>query len=434
VRSTLKSATQTGRSQKNRAARMMWKPGFIQQNLYLSVRFITRKDCPCYHSCPHQMSCGKPIFMPRPILAHIDLSALENNLRVARRTSSARVMSVIKADGYGHGLLRVAEALAATDGYAMLDIRDAVRLREAGFRQTILLLEGCFSAEELPVIAEYDLACVIHNAAQVAMLDAYPGRGSLDVWLKVNSGMNRLGFAPQQVAQVMEQLRRHRAVRDITLMTHFANADEERGVAEPLALFNDIAAHYRIARSLANSAALLRYPETHGDWVRPGIMLYGASPFVDVSAQQLGLKPAMTLSSRIIATQELRAGDEVGYGALFRAEHAMRIGIVACGYADGYPRQSGRVEPEAPGTHRPTPGGCAPNGTPILVEGQRTGTLGRVSMDMLYVDLSRLPQAGVGSRVVLWGEGMPVEEVARAAATVSYELMCALTPRVPISY
>ena len=327
-------------------------------------------------------------------------------------------MSVIKADGYGHGLMRVAEALAATDGYALLDIQDAVRLREAGFRQTILLLEGFFGAEELPLVAEHDLTCVIHSPWQIAMLDGYPGRGTLDVWLKVNTGMNRLGFAPQQVAQMMEQLRRHRAVRDITLMTHFANADETRGVAEPLALFNEIAAPYRIARSLANSAALLRYPATHADWVRPGIMLYGASPFAhesggDVSAQQLGLKPAMTLSSRIIATQQLRAGDEVGYGALFRAEHAMRIGIVACGYADGYPRS-------------------AQNGTPILVEGQRTVTLGRVSMDMLYVDLSNLPQADVGSRVVLWGEGMPIEEVARAAGTVSYELMCALAPRVPI--
>lgn len=341
-------------------------------------------------------------------------------------------MSVIKADGYGHGLMRVAEALAKTDGYALLNIQDAVRLRDSGFRQAILLLEGFFGAEELPVIAEYDLSCVIHNAAQIAMLDGYPGRGMLDIWLKVNSGMNRLGFPPQQVAQVMEQLRRHRAVRDITLMTHFANADEARGVAEPLALFNDVAAPYRVARSLANSAALLRYPATHADWVRPGIMLYGASPFADVSAQQLGLKPVMTLSSRIIATQQLRAGDEVGYGALFRAGHAMRIGIVACGYADGYPRQSGRVEPEAPGTHRPTPGGYATNGTPVLVDGQRTRTLGRVSMDMLYVDLSNLPQTDAGSRVVLWGEGMPIEEVARAAGTVSYELMCALTPRVRI--
>ncbi|TAN84137.1 MAG: alanine racemase [Gallionella sp.] len=372
--------------------------------------------------------------MPRPIQASIDLGALENNLRVARRAApSARVMAVIKADGYGHGLLRVAGALSAADGFALLDIRDAAQLREAGFRQPILLLEGFFGAEDLAAIAGYDLACVIHSAWQIALLDAYPGREKLDVWLKVNSGMNRLGFAPQNVARAMEQLRRHRAVRDITLMTHFANADEARGVAEPLALFNDLAAPCRAARSLANSAALLRYPETHGDWVRPGIMLYGASPFAEVSAQQLGLKPAMTLSSRIIATQELRAGDEIGYGALFRADHTMRIGIVACGYADGYPRQSGRVEPEAPGAHRPAPGGCAPGGTPILVDGQRTQTLGRVSMDMLFVDLSELPQAGSGSAVTLWGEGLPVEEVARAAGTISYELMCALAARVPTS-
>ena len=350
--------------------------------------------------------------MARPIQAQIDLSALENNLRVARRATSARIMSVIKADGYGHGAMRAAEALAATDGYALLNILDAVRLREAGYRQTILLLEGFFSAEELSVVAEHDLACVIHNGKQIAMLDAWPGRGTLDVWLKVNSGMNRLGFSPQQVGQAMEQLRRHRAVRDITLMTHFANADEARGVAEPLALFNDIAAPYRVSRSLANSAALLRYPATHGDWVRPGIMLYGASPFAEISARQLGLKPAMTLSSRIIDTQELRAGDEVGYGALFRAEHAMRIGIVACGYADGYSRHAASA--------------------PILVDGQRTQTLGRVSMDMLSVDLSALPQADVGSNVVLWGEGMPIEEVARASGTVSYELMCARTQRVPI--
>jgi alanine racemase len=351
--------------------------------------------------------------MARPIQAHIDLNALENNLQVARRASSARIMAIIKADGYGHGLMRAAEALVATDGYALLDIQDAVRLREAGYRQAILLLEGFFCAEELSVIAEYELTCVIHSAEQIALLDAYPGSGKLDVWLKVNSGMNRLGFAPQHVAQAMDRLRRHRAVRDITLMSHFANADEARGIAEPLALFNDLAAPLRVARSLANSAALLRYPATHADWVRPGIMLYGASPFAEVSAQQLGLKPAMTLSSRIIATQELRAGDEVGYGALFRAEHAMRIGIVACGYADGYPRH-------------------APSDTPILVDGQRSNTLGRVSMDMLFVDLSGLPQADVGSRVVLWGEGLPIEEVARAAGTVSYELMCGLTARVPV--
>ncbi len=351
--------------------------------------------------------------MPRPIQAYIDLSALESNLQVARRATSARLMSIIKADGYGHGMLRVAEALSASDGFALLDIQDAVRLRDAGFRQPILMLEGFFDADDLAPVAEHDLACVIHSPWQLALLDAYPKNGQLDVWLKVNSGMNRLGFAPQQVAQAMEHLRRHRAVCSITLMTHFANADEARGVKEPLTLFNEIAAPCRVPRSLANSAALLRYPETHGEWVRPGLMLYGASPFAEVSAQQLGLKPAMTLSSSIIAVQELRAGDEIGYGSLFRAEHPMRIGIVACGYADGYPRH-------------------APNGTPILVEGQRVQTLGRVSMDMLYVDLSKLPQAGVGSAVTLWGDGLPIEEVARAAGTVSYELMCALTERVPV--
>ncbi|MFA6970622.1 MAG: alanine racemase [Gallionella sp.] len=351
--------------------------------------------------------------MPRPIQACIDQNALENNLSVARRATSARIMAVIKANGYGHGLLRVAEALAAADGFALLDIADAIRLREAGYRQTILLLEGFFEASDLELVAEYELTCVIHSEWQIALLDAYPKRSELDVWLKVNSGMNRLGFAPDQVSAAMEQLRRHAAVREITLMSHFAFADEARGVSGQLAQIKDIAAEYRVARSSANSAALLRYPATHGDWVRPGIMLYGASPFTDTTAQSMGLKPAMTLSSRIIATQDLRAGDEVGYAGKFRADRSMRIGIVACGYADGYPRH-------------------AANGTPVLVAGQKTGLLGRVSMDMLCVDLTAIPEACVGSTVTLWGAGLPIEEVAHAAGTISYELMCALTARVPV--
>jgi len=351
--------------------------------------------------------------MPRPIQAKLNLNALENNLAVARRSTTARIMSVIKADGYGHGLLRVAEALATTDGFALLDIQDAIELRESGFPQPVLLLEGFFSVGDLSVIAKHDLSCVLYSTEQIAMLDAYPGSGTLNIWLKVNSGMNRLGFAPQQVSQVMEQLSRHRAVREITLMTHFATSDEAAGVAKPLALFNDVAGPYRLPRSMANSAALLRYRETHGDWVRPGIMLYGSSPFAEISAQQLGLKPVMTLSSRIIATQELQPGDEVGYGATFRAEQRMRIGVVACGYADGYPRH-------------------AATGTPIVVDGHRTRTVGRVSMDMMCVDLSEVPHAGVGSQVVLWGDGMPIDEVASAADTISYELMCALTTRVKI--
>lgn len=351
--------------------------------------------------------------MPRPIQAHIDQNALENNLHIARRATKARIMAVIKANGYGHGLLRVAEALAGADGFALLDIQDAVRLREAGYRQTILLLEGFFDANDLALVAEYELSCVIHSNWQIALLDAYPRRCALDVWLKVNSGMHRLGFAPEQVAEAMSALQRHVAVREITLMSHFAHADEARGVSAQLNVFNDIAAEYRVARSSANSAALLRYPSTHYDWVRPGIMLYGASPFAGVSAQSLGLKPVMTLRSRIIAVQELRMGDEIGYGGLFRADRAMRIGIVACGYADGYPRH-------------------APNGTPMQVDGQSTQLLGRVSMDMLYVDLSNLPQAGVGAEVILWGEGLPIEQVAASAGTISYELMCALTARVPV--
>lgn len=369
--------------------------------------------------------------MPRPIQAFIDQNALENNLHVARRSTSARLMAVIKANGYGHGLLRVAEALSCADGFALLDIQDAIALREAGYRQTILLLEGFFERSDLLLVAQYELTCVIHSHWQIALLDAYPGRGTLDVWLKINSGMQRLGFVPEEIANAMETLRRHQAVGEITLMSHFANADEAQGVSGQLALINEVAGGYRVARSWANSAALLRYPASHGDWVRPGIMLYGASPFADVTAQQLGLKPVMTLKSRIIAVQHLKTGDEVGYSAQFRADRPMRIGIVACGYADGYPRQSGRVEPEAPGTHRPTPCGYS-GGTPVLVEGQKTCLLGRVSMDMLSVDLTALPEAGVGAVVTLWGGGLPIEVVAQAAGTISYELMCAVTARVPI--
>lgn len=353
--------------------------------------------------------------MPRPIHAHIDLDALKNNLRVARRHTGSRIMAVIKANAYGHGLLRIAGALDEAEGVALLDVRDAVSLREAGSRQAILLLEGFFSVDDLQLIAEYDLATVIHSSQQLAALDAYSRRGTLQVWLKVNSGMNRLGFMPEEIPAVMERLKSHRAVRDVTLMTHFSHADEAAGVAAQLERFNGLAAAYRTPRSMANSAALLRYPASHAEWVRPGIMLYGASPFADSSAQQLGLKPVMTLRSEIISVREIKAGDYVGYGGLFRAEQSTRIGVVACGYADGYPRH-------------------APTGTPVLVNGHRTRTLGRVSMDMLSVDLSNIADAQIGSGVVLWGEGLPVEEVAQAAGTISYELLCALTPRVPVEY
>jgi len=353
--------------------------------------------------------------MPRPIQAHIDISALKNNLRVVRRLTSSRIMAVIKANAYGHGLMRVATALDESEGLALLDIQDAIQLRDAGNRQTILLLEGFFAPEDLPLIAEYDLATVIHSVQQLDWLDAYPRKNALQVWLKVNSGMNRLGFLPQEIPAVMERLKSHRAVREVTLMTHFSHADEAEGIATQLERFSGLTAAYRAQRSLANSAALLRYPSSHGEWVRPGIMLYGASPFPDTSAQQLGLQPVMTLTSEVISVREIRSGEQVGYAGLFRADSTIRIGVVACGYADGYPRH-------------------APTGTPILVNGQRTRTLGRVSMDMIGVDLSDIADARVGSRVTLWGEGMPVEEVAHAAGTISYELLCALTARVSVKY
>jgi len=350
--------------------------------------------------------------MPRPIYARTDYDALAHNLRVARRHTSARILAVVKANAYGHGLMKAAEALNAADGFAVLDIQEAIRLREAGYRQTILLLEGYFGKNDLPLLAEYNLAAVIHSPQQLAWLEAAPRGGKLAVWLKVNTGMNRLGLPPGAVAEAMTFLRRHPAVGEVTLMTHFASADEEAGIAAQLERFNALAAPHRVPRSLANSAALLRYPASHADWVRPGIMLYGASPFAGVPASQFGLRPAMSLHSELIAVRELAAGEAVGYGGTFRAHAPMRIGVVACGYADGYPRH-------------------APTGTPVLVDGQRTRTLGRVSMDMLVVDLSTLPDAAVGAPVTMWGDGLPVEEVAAAAGTISYELLCALAPRVP---
>jgi alanine racemase len=350
----------------------------------------------------------------RPLFATIDSAALKHNLAVVRRHAPrSRVLAVVKANAYGHGLMRAAAALAAADGFALLELEDAVRMREAGVRQRIVLLEGFFDPGELPVLVKHGLATVVHNMDQVAALDELAGSAKLDVLLKANTGMNRLGLAPSEYAQALERLRRNTRVGEIMLLTHFADADVARGVGWQLERLRRLPGYGSLPCSLANSAAILRYPETHGDWVRPGIMLYGCSPFPEGVGGESGLKPVMTLESRIIAVQELQAGDEVGYGGAFRAERRMRIGVVACGYADGYPRH-------------------APTGTPIQVAGRMTRTLGRVSMDMLCADLTPVPEAGVGARVVLWGEGAPVERVAAAAGTVGYQLLCAVTPRVRI--
>lgn len=348
----------------------------------------------------------------RPIQAVIHRAALTHNLGVVRRCAPvSRVMAVIKANAYGHGLLRAAHALSEADGFAVVELDAAVRLREAGFRQPILLLEGYFRPAEAPVFLEHQLSAVIHCPEQLDMLSAF--RGPLDVFLKLDTGMHRLGFQDRHFPAALERVMRAQAVRSVTLMTHFARADEPGGVDEQLARFRSLTGHLGLPCSLANSAAILCYPQAHAEWVRPGIMLYGASPFADRSAAEFGLRPAMTLGSEVIAVQELAPGEKIGYGATFEARERVRAGIVACGYADGYPRHAG-------------------TGTPVLVDGHRTRTLGRVSMDMLCVDLGGVPGAGVGSRVILWGEGLPVDEVASAAGTIGYELLCAVAPRVPV--
>jgi alanine racemase len=350
----------------------------------------------------------------RPIQARISLGALAHNLRVARNhAGTARVFAVVKANAYGHGLSRARRALASADGFAVLTLEEAANLRLMGVQQPILLLEGLFGADEIATCAELDLWPVLHHADQLDWLQRQPPARPIQVFLKFDSGMHRLGFPLADHANVVARVRNLPGVAGITLMTHFAQADEAVGVDWQLQPFlREMAAH-ALPWSSANSAALLRYPDTQGAWVRPGLMLYGASPFAEVSASQLGLKPVMSVQSEIISVQTLQVGEGVGYGQLFLAERTMRVGVVACGYADGYPRN-------------------APTGTPILVNGRLTRTLGRVSMDMLSVDLSECADAGVGSSVELWGEGLSVDLVAAATHTSSYELLCALAARVPV--
>ena len=353
--------------------------------------------------------------MARPIQASFDAAALKNNFAVARRyAGQAAVMAVVKANAYGHGLLRVARALADADGFALLELDDAVRLREAGYRQRILLLEGFFTADELPDIVQHGLTVMVHAREQIQMLKGLSANDRIDMFLKFNTGMNRLGFPAADAARVLAEVETLPCVGKVVLTTHFSDAEGADGIAAQMREFENHVARPEYACSLANSAALLRFPQARGDWVRPGLMLYGASPLNEISAQQLGLKPVLTLKSEIIAIQQLKPRDTVGYGRVFSADRSMRIGVVACGYGDGYPRH-------------------AASGVSVLVEGKRVPLVGRVSMDMLCVDMTNVPHAHVGSTAVLWGTGLPVEEVAGPAGTVSYELMCALAQRVPVS-
>ncbi|MDO8037573.1 alanine racemase [Janthinobacterium sp. SUN137] len=360
--------------------------------------------------------------MPRPLLATIHLDAMQHNLARARAGArGAKVWAVVKANAYGHGLERAMRGFAGADGLALVEVDYAVRLRELGWTKPILLLEGFFDASDLPVMAQYGLNGSVHCEEQIALLAAARLPHAIDVHLKMNTGMNRLGFTPDAVAGAYARLRAMPHIGTITLMTHFANADEAAPTRLPLEQqmlrFEAGAASIgtSLPRSLCNSAGVLLH-HLDSDWVRPGIMLYGGTPSGapgGTSAQAFGLLPTMTLRSSIIGVQDIAAGEVVGYGSRYEAAGNIKVGVVACGYADGYPRH-------------------APEGTPVLVDGVRTGLIGRVSMDMLMVDLTHVPGAKVGSAVTLWGQGMPIDEVALAAGTIGYELMCALAPRVPV--
>jgi alanine racemase len=362
--------------------------------------------------------------MPRPIQALIHTDALAHNLARARAAApDARVWAVVKANAYGHGIERAFEGLRSADGFALLDLAEAERVRALGWRGPVLLLEGCFEPRDLELCSRLELWHVVHHEAQIDWLAAHKTHTAHRVFLKMNSGMNRLGFTPAAYRSAWARLNALPQVDEISLMTHFSDADGARGVAHQMAVWEQTTRDLPGERSLSNSAATLRHA-LHSDWVRAGIMSYGSAPdFPEHTIAHWNLRPAMTLRSQLIATQSLAAGDSVGYGSSFVAAQPMRIGIVACGYADGYPR-------------------VCPSGTPVLVEGQRCGTVGRVSMDMLAVDLTAAPQSGVGSEVTLWGHGpgnaaapsvLSIDEVAQAAGTIGYELMCALAQRVPVS-
>ena len=360
--------------------------------------------------------------MPRPIQATIHTQALQHNLGVVRRAApDARVWAVVKANAYGHGIERAFDGLRSADGFAMLDLDEAQRVRALGWRGPVLLLEGAFELRDLELCSRLDLWHTVHCEAQIDMLAAHKTHTGHRVFLKMNSGMNRLGFAPEQYRSAWTRLNALQQVEEISLMTHFSDADGPKGVDAQMAVFIAHSDGLPGERSLSNSAALLRHPASvaASDWVRPGIATYGSAPdYPQHSASHWDLQPTMTLAAKIIAAHALQTGASVGYGSNFTAPQEMRIGVVACGYADGYPR-------------------ICPTGTPVLVDGVRTRTVGRVSMDMLTVDLTPVPSAGVGSEATLWGrarngEVLPIDEIASHASTVGYELMCALAPRVPV--
>jgi alanine racemase len=358
----------------------------------------------------------------RPARALIDLQALRHNYQLARTASGGKALAVVKADAYGHGALPCAQALMAeADGFAVACIEEALELRYGAIGKPILLLEGFFEAAELELIDQHGLWCVVHSLWQVEALERAQLRRPLTVWLKLDSGMHRVGLAPSEYQAAYRRLQACGQVGKIVLMSHFARADELDcpRTAEQLALFNSAREGLSGEISLRNSPAILGWPQTvsaepASDWVRPGIMLYGATPFDAAQILAAQLQPVMTLESKIISVRELAAGEPVGYAGNFVSERPTRVGVVAMGYADGYPRH-------------------APTGTPVSIGGALGRLIGRVSMDMLCVDLTDLPAAGLGSRVELWGKQVLASSVAAQAQSIPYQLFCNVR-RVPRLY
>lgn len=357
--------------------------------------------------------------MSRPVTATIHTDAMRHNLASIRaRAPSSRVMAMVKADGYGHGLERAASALREADAFGVAAIDDARRIRALGLVQPVLVLSGFDSTADLEQLRELDADSIVHHAAQLEMLEQAQG-APIRCWLKIDTGMHRLGFAPEAVREAHARLSAARgAAGDIVLMSHFASSDEFEGVSpdsrqtrEQLQVFADATAGLPGPRSLANSAAVLGWPGSHGDWVRPGGALYGMSVVAGRTAADFGLQPAMTFATRLLAVNRIAKGEHIGYSATWETPEDMCIGVAAVGYGDGYPRH-------------------APAGTPVLVNGSPTQVVGRVSMDLATIDLRGHPDARAGDPVVLWGDGLPIESVAQASGTIAYELTCSITRRV----
>lgn len=347
-------------------------------------------------------------------LVTVDAAALRNNLAVVRRFApGARIIAAVKANAYGHGLVHAARALAGADAFGVARVEEGLALRAASLTQPIVVLEGAFDAHQLAAAAQHDLQLAVHTFEQIAMLEQYAGTHRFAVWLKVDTGMNRLGFRVEETEAALARLKNCAALGTLRLLTHLASAENSGGLETRLQLdrFRALSEPLRVERSIANSAGIIAWPDTHADWVRPGLMLYGASPFSDRSAADLGLLAAMTFTTQLIAVRNVAAGEGIGYNGIWRAKRRSRIGVAAVGYGDGYPR-------------------CMHAGAPALLRGREVSVVGRVSMDMTMLDVTDLPDAAVGDEVTLWGKGLPAERVAQFADTIAYELFCRIAERV----